>query len=47
MVTIKLDDIAILNIRGVDFNGIINEISKSDAINLLQNANLNEERGVL
>ena len=44
---INLNDIAILNIRGVGYRCIINEISKSDAINLLQNADLTGETRAL
>ena len=44
MMSINLHDIAILNIRGIDYCCIINGISKSDALNLLQNANLTEVR---
>ena len=40
MMPIKLNDIAILNIRGVDYRCIINRISKNDAVNLLQSADL-------
>ena len=47
MMFVNLSNIAILNIDGADYCCIINGISKSDAVNLLQNANLNESRGVL
>ena len=40
MMSTKLNDITILNIEGVDYGCIIN---KSEAINLLQNADLTEE----
>ena len=40
MMPIKLNDIAILNIRCVDYCCIINRISKNDAVNLLQSADL-------
>ena len=40
-------NIAILNIRGVDYCCIINGISKNEAVNLLQNADLNEKSGSL
>ena len=40
MMSTKLNDIAILNIRSVDYCCIINGIGKSKAINLLQNANM-------
>ena len=47
MMFVNLSNIAILNIDGADYCCIINGISKSDAVNLLQNVNLNESRGVL
>ena len=37
---------AILNINGADYRCIINGISKSDAVNLLKNADLTEKRVV-
>ena len=43
---VNLNDIAILTINGVDRRCIINGISKKDAVNLLQNANLTEGKGV-
>ena len=46
MMSVNLD-IAIFSINNVDYRCIINEISKSDALNLLQNADLIKERGVL
>ena len=46
MMFVNLKDITILNINGADFCCIINGISKSDAMSLLQNADLTEERGV-
>ena len=45
MISLDLNYIAILNIDGVDYGCIINGISKSEAINLLENANLSEESG--
>ena len=45
--SINLENIATLNIHCVDYCCIINVISKSDAVSLLQNADLTEERGVL
>ena len=36
-----------LNICGVNYCCIINGISKNDAVNLLQNPDLAEERGAL
>ena len=47
MIPVNLNDIAILNIRGVDYCCMINRINKSNAVNLLQNANLREGREVL
>ena len=47
IVSINLNDIAILNISGADYRCIINGICKSGAVTLQQNANLLEERGVL
>ena len=46
MMSINLNDIAILNISGADYRCIINGISKRDALNLLKNANLTK-KGVL
>ena len=45
--SINLNDIAISNIRDVDYRCIINGISKNDATNLLQNANLTEGKELL
>ena len=36
-------NVAILNIEGSDFCGIISRISKNEAINLMQNADLTEK----
>ena len=47
MMPINIDDIAILNIRGVFYCCIITGISKSDAVNLQQNANLTEGRRLI
>ena len=47
MISINLDDIAILNIRGGDYCCIITGITRNEAINLLQNADLTKKRGVL
>ena len=44
MMYMNLSDIAILNIHGVDYHCIINGISKSEAMGLLKNANLNEKK---
>ena len=43
MMSMNLKDIAVLNIHGVDYCCIINGTSKSKAIGLLKNANLNEK----
>ena len=40
-------NIAILNIHGVDYRSIINKIGRSQAVNLLQNADLNKNNGTL
>ena len=45
--SINLIDIAILNSQGSDFRCIISLISKNEAINLLQNADLTEKSGTL
>ena len=42
-----LNDIAILNICGIDYRCIVNGISKSKAVNLIQNADLSEKSGTL
>ena len=43
----NLSDIAISNIKCADYRCIISEISKNEAITLMQNANLNEKSGTL
>ena len=43
----NLNEVAILKIRGVDYRCIIKRISKNDALNLLQNADLSEKGGTL
>lgn len=43
MMSINLNDNAVLNICDTDYCCIINRINKSKAINLLQNANLREK----
>ena len=40
MMSINLNNIAILNIRGFDYGCIINGISQSEAVNLQQDADL-------
>ena len=47
MMSINLSDIAISNIKGCDHRCIISSISKSEAINLMQNADLTEKSGAL
>ena len=47
MMSVKLNDIAILSIQGVYYNCIIIAVSKIDAVNLLQNGHLTKERVVL
>ena len=47
MMSTNLNEIAVLNIYRVDYHCIINGISKSDAVNLHQNANLPLGRGLL
>ena len=47
MTSINLNDIATLNIRGVDYHNIINGISKREATNLLKNSDLSENSGTL
>ena len=41
--SINLSDIAILNIQDIDYRCIINGISKNEAINSLQDADLAEK----
>ena len=41
---INLDDIALLNIKKFDYCSVLNRISKSEAVNLLQDADLTEKR---
>ena len=43
--SMNFSDIAILNISGVDYRCIINIISKSEVVNLLQKADLSEKVG--
>ena len=44
MMFMSLSDIAILNIRGSDYGCIISGISKSEAINLMENINLTKQK---
>ena len=43
----NLSDIAILSIKGVNYHCIISEISKNEAMNLMQNADLTEKSRTL
>ena len=45
MVSMNLNDIAILNIKGSNYCCIISGISKSEAISLMQNADLPKKNG--
>ena len=47
IMSMNLNDIAILNIKGSDYCCIIGRISKSKAIKLLQNIDLTEKCGAL
>ena len=47
MMSMNLDDIAILNIEGSDYHCIISLISKNKTRNLMQNADLTEISGTL
>ena len=47
MMSMKLCDIAILNINGSDYCCVISLISKNEVINLMQNADLTEKSGTL
>ena len=42
-----MKNIVILNIHGVNYRCIINRISKTEAVGLLNNTNLNEKSGIL
>ena len=47
MMSMNFSDIAILNIKSDDYRCIISAISKSEAINLMQNIDLIEKSGAL
>ena len=47
MMSINFSDIAILNIKSSDYRCIISEISKNEAINLMQNVDLTEKSKTL
>ena len=44
MMSMNLMDIAILNIKGSDYCCIVSSISKNEAINLMENADLTKKR---
>ena len=45
MMSMKISDIAILNINGSDYRCIISLITKNEAINLMQNVDLTKKSG--
>ena len=47
MMSINLSDIAILNIKGSNYRCIIRLISKNEAINVMQNADLTKQNIIL
>ena len=47
LMSVNLSDIAMLNIKGSDYRRIITLISKNEAINLMQNADLTGKSGTL
>ena len=47
MMFMNLNDVAILNIKGSDYRCIISLISKNEAINVMQNADLTEKSRTL
>ena len=47
MISINLSDIAILKIKGSDYCCIISLISKNEALNLMQDADLTKKSGTL
>ena len=47
MLSMNLSDIAVLNIKGFDYCCIISLISKDEAINLIQHADLTKKSGTL
>ena len=44
MMSVNFSNIAILNIKGSDYRCIISLISKNEAINLMQNADLTKKK---
>ena len=47
MISMNLNDIAVLNIKSSDYCCIVSLISNNEAINLLQNSDLTEKSGKL
>ena len=47
MISMNLNDIAVLNIKGSDYRCIISLTSKNEAIKLIQSADLTEKSGTL
>ena len=47
MMSMKLNNNAILSVHGIDYCCIINGISKSGAMGLLRNSSVNQKRGTL
>ena len=47
MMSMKLSNIAILNVHGVNYCCIICGISKCEAMNLIQNTDLTKTSGIL
>ena len=47
MMSINLNPLVILNIHGIDYRWIMNRISKSEAVNLLQDADLSKKKLIL
>ena len=47
MMSMSLSDIAISDIKSVDYHCIISGISKSEAINIMQNIDLTKKSGKL
>ena len=47
MMSMNLSDIAILNIKGSDYRCFINLISKNEAINIMENADLTKKSATL
>ena len=47
MMLANFSDIAILNIKGINYRFNITRINKSEAVNFLRNADLSEKGGTL